>query len=244
MSQIYARPPAVAAVIEIRTAADVPADALRKVRVRLAKRLPVSEDLVNVSLSGVAGAPNMNVNQVPIGHRLVSGDGATTVLVRNNGLTVSRGAPYLGWEALAAEFEASWKTWARVVGRKPIAQIGVRFTNRLDIPWDSPRVVEETDYLNVGTPKPPFDHGHYQSFFSIFETTITDEAFKLILQVGVAEPQLVEHVALLLDIDVISRVDGSLSDTDLWERLGQMRLEKNRIFEACITDKARALFNA
>ena len=49
-------------------------------------------------------------------------------------------------------------------------------------------------------------------------------------------------VSILLDIDVSQMTGLSLSEGFLWERLEHLRKVKNHVFEACITDKTRELF--
>jgi uncharacterized protein (TIGR04255 family) len=48
----------------------------------------------------------------------------------------------------------------------------------------------------------------------------------------------------LLDIDISQ--DGNLphNDDGLWALIDEVRLLKNRIFEACITDLSRELFSS
>ena len=49
-------------------------------------------------------------------------------------------------------------------------------------------------------------------------------------------------VAVVLDIDVFRTSELPQDEAQLWEQMEQLRHEKNRVFEACITDEARRLF--
>ena len=48
--------------------------------------------------------------------------------------------------------------------------------------------------------------------------------------------------AVVLDIDVFRTSGVATDEAELWEQLLQLRHEKNRVFESCITDEARRLF--
>jgi uncharacterized protein (TIGR04255 family) len=54
---------------------------------------------------------------------------------------------------------------------------------------------------------------------------------------------LERHFSVLLDIDVVREVDVPQKDNEIWKELDLMRTHKNRIFEECVTDSARKLFD-
>jgi len=49
-------------------------------------------------------------------------------------------------------------------------------------------------------------------------------------------------VSVILDIDVFRTDNLPSEETALWAMFSELRYAKNRVFEACITDKARDLF--
>jgi uncharacterized protein (TIGR04255 family) len=53
---------------------------------------------------------------------------------------------------------------------------------------------------------------------------------------------LINHVSMVLDIDVFRTEQIPGRDNDLWTCIDAVRPLKNTIFEACITDEARRLF--
>lgn len=59
---------------------------------------------------------------------------------------------------------------------------------------------------------------------------------------SIADPIVPNTQAFLLDIDVFKEEDLPLSGGKLWETIDKVRAKKNRIFEACITQKTRELF--
>jgi uncharacterized protein (TIGR04255 family) len=59
---------------------------------------------------------------------------------------------------------------------------------------------------------------------------------------GIVPPPLEGHLSIMLDIDVGRDHDLPQRDEGLLSLLQEFRIEKNRVFEACVTDRARELF--
>lgn len=49
-------------------------------------------------------------------------------------------------------------------------------------------------------------------------------------------------MSFLLDLDIGLTKDVPQKDDKIWEEIDLMRVHKNRIFEECVTDNARKLF--
>jgi len=49
-------------------------------------------------------------------------------------------------------------------------------------------------------------------------------------------------VTILLDIDVFRTAELPVDDEEIWKVMEQLREEKNQVFEASITPRARELF--
>ena len=64
----------------------------------------------------------------------------------------------------------------------------------------------------------------------------------IINQTIIEPPVKPNTVALVLDIDVFRAEDLPATEAQLWEQLEQLRHAKNFVFESCITDEARRLF--
>ena len=63
-----------------------------------------------------------------------------------------------------------------------------------------------------------------------------------LLNEAIIKPAAPEVVSVVLDIDVFRTTDLPDDEEELWKFLEELRQRKNTIFEACITDKARELF--
>jgi uncharacterized protein (TIGR04255 family) len=238
MVQSYKRPPIVEAVIEVRLQTPIDSDLLERIKDELLKEYPVPPlrtMAVNVELSE---APK--VLQQAQGYRLSSGDGAALVNIGPNSLSTSRLAPYEGWEAFVACARLNFSTWRKLTGWRKISRLGVRYVNRIDVPGQS---VQIGDYLTFGMVLPPLGPPSLSSFAINAAMPLGKDNCNLILNSGSAPSPLVNVTSFILDLDVSREVDLPQNEEGLWELANRMRVHKNSIFEACITERARELFN-
>src|SRR6202012_2094545 len=68
--------------------------------------------------------------------RLLSADGGFTVVLGRNSLVPSRNAPYGGWEGVMAEGRPDRGGSGGVVDLREVSRSGLRYINRIDIPFD------------------------------------------------------------------------------------------------------------
>ena len=238
----YKVAPVVEAIIELRVAGQVEFKKLAKVQNKLIVSHGLSENLLDITLAGEVGTIPA-IKQTPTGYRLTSADGTEVALIKLNAIAVTRRAPYSGWESLFERLQAAWAAFKPVSGGKKLTRIGVRFINRIDIPVTQGRLIEETDYLRIGTPTLPFKHGIFSNFSSSVQTKTDDQRYGVTIQTGTALSPLINHASLLLDIDLACELEVPQVDNDIRLRLAEMRNLKNEIFEAYITDRARELFD-
>ncbi len=243
-SQPYRKPPITEAVIEIRFAQPVDAADLNAISGRFMPFYPRHESVKTVGVQvdippGAGIEPTTQINQ-QLGHKRSSSDYSEILVMMPLTFMVSQLAPYPGWEEFFGRFVRDWKAWKNVRGFRKILRVGTRFINRIDI-----RVVggliEETEYLNV-YPKVPTALGPSTSYGVQVHLPIRDIECSVAINSASIPSPLLNHYSILLDID-ISRSEGSpQNDDDIYELLNSMRAKKNGVFEACITERARALF--
>jgi uncharacterized protein (TIGR04255 family) len=65
----------------------------------------------------------------------------------------------------------------------------------------------------------------------------------LVLNSATVPSPLIGFASLALDLDVMRETSIPRRDEDVWELVNRIRDYKNRAFESCITDRARALFD-
>ncbi len=179
------------------------------------------------------------------GYRLSNTDGTDVVVVTSSAFSHSRLAPYLGWEQLRGLAEEEWQTWKRAVGYKKISRIGVRFINRIDIPAKRGSKVLIEDYLRL-YPQVP-ENGSIPSlnhYTMQVAAEVTEIEGIIVVNSGSVASPLVDHSSFVLDLDISRQTNIPQNDKDLWAFVETIRSFKNSVFEMCITDKSREIFDS
>jgi uncharacterized protein (TIGR04255 family) len=239
----YPKAPITEGVIHLSVAGTASPEELQKLVKRFAKDYPQQDALstINVALNTTAGA--VTVQQNPQGYRLKSTDQADLVLIFADGVAASRLSPYLGWEHLRGRAHTAWAEWHRAVTYSPPKRIGIRYVNRIDIPIRQAEILDIDDYLSFSPRVPDFSKQPLNGFL-VQATRPTDLEHWSVTTTSslVSPPPLIDHVSLLLDIDVFRTEQIPGRNEDLWNCIDAVRPLKNAIFEACVTDEARKLF--
>jgi uncharacterized protein (TIGR04255 family) len=240
MSQPYKRPPITEAVVEVRIDAGVTMPRVERVRDKLLESYPLPvQTLIAANVELREDTPR--VQQQLQGYRLTAADGAGLVSVGPNFIATSRLAPYEGWESFIATARRNWEVWKRRVGWQKIVRIGVRYINRIDIPTSDP--VNIDDYLTFTIRGPSLDLPPMTSFAINEVRPLGKDQCELILNASYVPSPLVKTTSFLLDLDISREVDLPQNDEGLWGFVDRIRGHKNFVFEGCITDRARELFN-
>ncbi|SHH25628.1 TIGR04255 family protein [Bradyrhizobium erythrophlei] len=245
-SSPYRRPPITEAVVELRLADPIGIDEVEKIRDRLTGDYPVPPQLLqNISFTAGPGDQNNRAQVEFAGYRLSSADAINVAIIGPQNVSASRLAPYSGWEEFIAYARRNWAVWRKVAGWREVSRIGVRYINRIDVPNPDERPVPIDDYLVFRPVFPEFEGWQSVESFAINGAMdIANSPFKLILNAGSTPSPLIRTVSFLLDIDISQQGNLPRSDDDLWALIDQIRLHKNRIFEASITDLSRELFSS
>lgn len=242
--QPYKRPPITEAVIEMRFAEPAEAAHLEKTIADFRPYYPAHRAVMNAGLAvgGVPMAPNNQVAQIKIdqGHRLSSHDETELIVLWPLSFVVAQLAPYPGWDQFFDRFARDWKTWKKAMGYRKIARVGVRYINRIDIPREG-LSIEESDYLTVYA-KLPSEFGPMLAYGLQAQFLPDSEGCRIGLNSASVLSPLLGHGAILLDIDVAVEPSPPQNDDDIYSLLNKMRTKKNVTFEACLTDRARELF--
>lgn len=243
----YRRPPITEAVIEFRMAKEITRDQEKKIVQRLQKDFPHSQEtdeyaiVFNPKKHASSGMAPVDKRHKAV--RLTSDDQTDIAIVTLNGVTSARLAPYLGWEAFIEQAQKVWSAWQKVVNSNLIQRIGVRFINRIDIPFTSDNKFELNDYLNFYPETPSLSTEPMKNFFIQVSTTTDNPYWETQITSTRANPQPIpKHASLLLDIDIFRVAEISSKEPDLWEIVGEARDIKNNLFQRCITKKSEELF--
>ena len=239
----YDRAPITEAVVEFRFAATFPQTTVEAAGRRLRDEYFYldQENIVQFKLEPATQKAEPSGSW--LGVKLSSLDRADSVFFRHDTFICSRLAPYTGWDDFFARTVRAWEVWRKSAGHTVLSRIGVRYVNRIDVPVANAALVRLEDYLNV-FPKSPEDLGAPLSAYAmqVIRPLDVDDCV-LALNTATVAPPLIGFVSLALDLDVFREANLPQRDDDLWDIVTRIRGHKNRIFESCITDRARALFN-
>lgn len=170
------------------------------------------------------------------GLRCKSKDGVRFITMRPSGFTYSQLRPYTHWEDFGGEAHRLWDMYRGFVRPEKVERIGLRYLNQFDIP--EPEKV--WDYLNLYVSVPLEVHKDgLEGFFVQVQVPQDDLHCSMVInqtRVPASDP---DTFSLWLDLDLYCQDVWSADDAALWNLLSKMRVRKNEIFNACITDKAR-----
>jgi uncharacterized protein (TIGR04255 family) len=243
-SKQYARAPITEAVIEIRLASDVSAKDLETAVRRLKKSYSHTAPLQAFSVKIDTTGGNVALEQQSQGFRLSTDEQTDVVVIMPAGVATARLAPYPGWPVLRKRAEFVWQTWRKSTPRLPIARLGIRTINRIDIPLDVRSVISLETFLNFHPQVPDISPAAMVGYMmQVILPTSVEHWTATITSTSVKPPPLLNHVSLLLDVDIvrIEKIPGK--DSDLWAVIDEARTIKNDIFERCITDETRRLIS-
>lgn len=173
------------------------------------------------------------------GYFFKSGDHKQIFQARTDGFTFNRLQPYEKWELFRDEARRLWTLYSTLASPE-IVRVALRYINKLDIPLSLPAPIDFDEYLAAGPVVPPELPQGVSSFLTrlvipnpeIEATAVISQAFEQI------DPKF---LPIILDIDVFRQKD-LISKDEIWQTFENLRLFKNRIFFASLTNKALELF--
>lgn len=242
--QRYRKPPITEAVIDLRFADRLDPPTLERAAADF-RRYYSAQAVMNAALgwappSGAVSPPVAEM-KVDNGQRLSASDQTELVLLLPMSFTESQLAPYPGWDTFFQRFVRDWAIWKKTIGYRKIVRVALRYINRIDIPTTSGAVTEESDYVRTYV-MAPGEFGPILAYGAQVQFRPDEQGCWLILNTALAPSPLLNHIAIMLDLDVYVEREAPQNDEALFELLERMRSKKNSIFEACITDKSRELF--
>jgi len=239
MVQLYSRPPIIEAALQLVFTSPLSFEEMAKARKRTIKFFPQSEDLKQISFMIEEGGHASSTAPSITGHKLTSMEGTRAVLIYPDRLGFSILAPYPGWDQFVSEFRDIIKLLKR---QGTVAVSSTRFINRIDVPAPPGSLVNHDDYFRLARIELPFDHGPLTGFGVQIAAPVGTAGHRVVLNASLAPSPLIDHLSILLDVDVLLDASPPLKQAEVWGRMNELRDWKNHIFEESITDKARELF--
>jgi uncharacterized protein (TIGR04255 family) len=246
LAQPYKRPPITEAVIHITFGTAASAADLDKVNRNLIDFYPQYQPTRNVNLEfavppDVAAAPSARLKNNVSGHRRSSDDESKIIVLWPTSIIFSQLAPYPGWQEFFGRFVRDWTLWKKILGYRTIVRVGVRYINRIDIPITGPEITYEK-YLNV-YPHLPNDMSKVFAYGVQVQLPFPEIEGKIVVNSSTVPSPMLNMASFLLDQDLFKDNDCPQNDEGVYKLLEEIHVKKNAVFEACITDRAKELFN-
>lgn len=230
------------ALIDLQFGSPVTLEAIDRfvssVAVNYEKKSDIWEAMFGFSAEGGPGASS--AAHTAIGRRLEArGERPYVLQCRRGGFTVSRLSPYGQWNELLAEAQRCWSAFTDVVGAAPgISRVAVRYINEINL---SLPISDFAEFL-VCPPTVPDALPQVVASF-ITRVVIPDaerDCMSIVTQALEAPPTTGpsdSSITILLDIDVFRMLRSPVHSSAVWETLGMLRDQKNRMFFEHLTEK-------
>lgn len=239
-SRLYAKAPIVEALLNVRVEPreEFAREDLIRVYDNLKLSYPQIQDLTEQKIT-VSSDGKETKTLIDKAYRYISDSQKSSCVVENCGFTFSLLQPYTRWDMFREEAKSAWQIYRDVIKPKKIIRLALRYINRLDLP--SP-VNEIQDYLKYAPLIPeqfgPASHGYFMQSMM----PLQNGKYTMILNEALIPPASPEVQSIVLDIDIFHDIDISCFDPKIWEIYEELRSLKNEVFETCITDNTRGLF--
>lgn len=242
----YRRPPIVEAVIEHRFEQTLSEDALKKFVRNVDGSYPTTEQMFDVSLEVTPVAAGQDAATVAkqelAGYRMTASDSINIVVLRKDRIATARRAPYCGWREFSEKANENLLALKKVSGYRTVTRIAARYINRIDIPTQAGHATNAKDYI-LAAPDLPAEAAAVDAYSLQLSMPVPAIAGHAVVRTGPVTSPLIDHTSLLLDIDLYRDQNLPQKDADLVQLLEEIRLQKNYLFEAFITARAREIFD-
>jgi uncharacterized protein (TIGR04255 family) len=157
--------------------------------------------------------------------------------VRVDGCTFNRLEPYPGWHAFSSEAKEMWTGYLKDVRLRQLKRLALRYLNRYNIPGAR---VDLKDFFRTGPELSSDLPQVLDGFFMQSRVSLPEASSIVIINQTIVPPVVPDHQSFILDIELV-RTEGLPEGDDIWPILENMRAWKNKVFEACITDRIREM---
>lgn len=254
MAEQYKNPPITEAVCELRFRSDSPWDLadpgliFSALKDSFPYRLPTPAPPSSFSFSGSDPEIQAQINQLlrqdistQQGLRFWRDDsGQGQIVIAQNRLAVSQFPPYPSWEAYLPIIDEVSSAYINTVQPTGVQRIGLRYINDIAFPLGPVELEEYFDFFPFLGDRLPQDHGAIQIGIN-FEYFGGRDVIRL--QMGTRSSKLEGQVTIRLDLDyyLAKPEEVKLDGTVGWLKQAHDTVEA--IFEGCLKEKARSMFN-
>lgn len=239
----YDRPPIIQAIVEFRSRQAFKNETKKKRAIKaFAKNYAEHQPKILKQITFELN-PNGNPKAITtdIHEDLFTSEDITEQLqVKQSSFVIAQIAPYCGWDEFFGRVERDWRLWCDYISIIDLDRVGLRYINRIDIPMEDGSGTPGA-YINI-MPNLPAGSGTGGSYKLRTDSNLIDLDAHLVVQSSLAMSPIPNKLAINLDMDIGKQYKSTPDIEEVFNFLHQARRKKNEIFEACITDEARALF--
>jgi uncharacterized protein (TIGR04255 family) len=171
-------------------------------------------------------------------------DERALIQISPNLLSVNHLKPYPTWPIFKEMIKEVFHTYVNIVNPMGITRIGLRYINRIEIPYGEDQSLKIEDYLTV-YPKTPIEiPDTFTSWGQRVEVPFKSPEGLLILQTAnVRENNVPNSAVFLVDLDFVTFPDSNISLKNALDWIQKAHDEViEKTFENCITEKTRLYF--
>ncbi len=197
---------------------------------------------VELKVSAGSKEPTSSMKNEFVGYKLTGREATDVILFDTDRFSTVRMAPYCGWDLFLKTAENNFAKLKRKLGYRKVVRLATRYVNRIDIPCAQNETINLAEYLLI-EPNIPGIIKSMSHFRTQFLGLIPEIEGKVVVNAATVQSPLIDHVAVLLDIDLSKDQNIPQKDKEVWDLVADFKKQKNELFEAFITDKSRELFN-
>ena len=170
-----------------------------------------------------------------VGYRHEADDGKDIAQVTTSGLTFSRLTPYKDWDTFSSLAKDVWRQYIEVVGTVSIDRLGVRYVNRLNVPYFDEYSLD--DYFTNAPKLFMKSKSGVEHFLTrlVLKLNHTQDINAVVIQT--IDKPTDNILPLILDIDVSAQLIQE-DQADIWSLLDRLREYKNDIFFHTMTPRS------
>jgi uncharacterized protein (TIGR04255 family) len=239
-SKHYSKAPLTEAIIDFKVVlpGNVTTDTLSNIHLSIEDTFPAKEEIHQSSIMLQPGLETpISTDQQLFGFLFRSVDRSKIFQVTLNSFTFNRLAPYTSWEELRADAKYVWEIYKSIIKPETVTRVAIRFVNRFELPSTTSNL---KTFLRIAPDVPPnLPQSEVSNFF--MQLLVPQEDCQLIISEAIVPPSNPETLSVILDFDLFREQVWRSDDDGIWQYLEKLRVLKNAVFEASITDETRRL---
>ena len=238
----YVKPPILEAVYQITFQDLIEEKSVSKISEKLGTKFETrkARNEIEVIIDSQTSETTTNVQAAGVEFRDESGTKIVVLTTKN--FLYGELAPYSGWDVFESQIIECTSVVRNSARSSRICRIGVRFINRIDVPFDDSGLAHTEAYVRVEPSRFEFGPNTYNRFLVQFARDLPTAGMAFNLSCASVESPVPGYSGLLLDIDAYWIGSVAFRLDEIVSKLRLLRKYKNEVFEAAITDDARQVF--